>query len=312
MRNKLEIFSGNANLKLANEICGCLKVSLGNAEVSRFSDGEIEVKVEESVRGADVFVIQPTCPPVNDNLMELLIMIDALRRASAQRITAVLPYYGYSRQDRKVAPRVPITSKLVANLISEAGANRVLLMDLHAGQIQGFFDILVDHLFATPVLIDYFKKKKLKNLVVVSPDAGGVERARAFAKRVKASLAFIDKRRPAPNEAIVMNVVGEVKGKNVIILDDIIDTGKTLIKAIGALERNGSHKIYAVCTHAVLSGNAVERIKKSNLEKLVVTDTIPLDKSKICDQIEVLSIAGLLAEAISRIHREVSVSSLFL
>lgn len=311
MPNKLKIFTGNANPELARKICRYLETPLGNAEVSKFSDGEIELKIKDNVRGADVFIIQPTCPSVNDNLMELLIMIDALRRASARRITAVLPYYGYARQDRKTEPRVPITSKLVANLITEAGANRILVMDLHTGQIQGFFDIPVDHLFAAPVLVDYFKKKRLKNLVVVSPDAGGVERARAFAKRIKASLAFIDKRRPSPNEAVVMNVVGEVKGKNVIILDDIIDTGKTLVKGVEILEKSGAADIYAVCIHPVLSGDAVERLKKSSLGKVVVTDTIPLVKSKVCDKIEVLSIAELLGEAIKRIHNEVSVSSLF-
>lgn len=309
--NKLKIFAGNANPQLAKAICRYLATPLGNAEVSTFSDGEIEVKIRDNVRGADVFVIQPTCPPVNNNLMELLIMIDALRRASARRITAVMPYYGYARQDRKTEPRVPITAKLIANIITKAGASRVLVMDLHAGQIQGFFDIPVDHLFATPVVVDYFKKKKLKNLVVVSPDAGGVERARAFAKRIKASLAFIDKRRPGPNEAVVMNVVGEVEGKNVIILDDIIDTGKTLVKGVEILQKHGAADIYAVCVHPVLSGDAVERLKKSTLGKMVVTNTIPLNKEKVCDKIEVLSIAELLGEAIKRIHEEVSVSSLF-
>ncbi len=311
MFNKLKIFTGNANPELVKEICKYLKITLGKAEISKFSDGEIEVKIKDNVRGADVFVIQPTCPPVNNNLMELLIMIDALRRASARRITAVLPYYGYARQDRKLEPRVPITSKLVANLITQAGANRILVMDLHVDQIQGFFDIPVDHLFAAPVLVNYFKKNKLKNLVVVSPDPGGVERARAFAKRVKASLAFIDKRRPKPNEAIVMNVVGEVENKNAIILDDIIDTGKTLVKAADALKIKGAMHIYAVATHAVLSGEAVEIIKKSDLEKVVVTNTIPLGIEKSSDKIKVLSIAELLGEAIRRIHCEVSVSSLF-
>ncbi|MFH1784477.1 MAG: ribose-phosphate pyrophosphokinase [bacterium] len=311
MFNNLKIFAGNANQKLAMDICKYLKVQLGNAEVGRFSDGEIDLKIKDNVRGADVFVIQPTCPPVNDNIMELLIMIDALRRASARRITAVMPYYGYARQDRKVEPRVPITSKLIANIITGAGARRILVMDLHADQIQGFFDIPVDHLFAIPVFVDYFKKKKLKDIVVVSPDAGGVERARAFAKRVKASVGFIDKRRPMPNEAIIMNVVGEVKGKNIIIIDDIIDTGKTLIKGVEALKKNGAKEIYALCTHPVLSGDAVERIKKSNLSKLIVTDTIPFASGNKSSKIEVLSIANLLGEAISRIHREVSVSNLF-
>ena len=309
---ELKIFSGNSNPALAEKICAHLKVPIGKAEVKTFSDGEVLVEIDESVRGADVFVIQSTCPPVNNNLMELLIMIDALRRASAERISAVIPYYGYARQDRKVAPRHPISAKLVANLITVAGTDRVLTMDLHAGQIQGFFDIPVDNLFATPVLLDYLRSRYTDDLVIVSPDAGGVERARAFAKRLDASLAIIDKRRERANVSQVMNIVGEVRGKTTVILDDMVDTAGTLTQAAFALKDQGAKAIYACCTHPVLSGKAVERIEESPIEELIVTDTIPLSqRAQGCERIKVLSVAELFAEAIKRIHLNQSVSSLF-
>lgn len=308
---RMILFSGNANRKLAQEICEYLGTPLGLAEVSQFSDGEVFVQISENVRGADVFVIQPTCPPVDHHLMELLIMIDALRRASAARITAVIPYYGYSRQDRKVQPRVPISSKLVADLIAVSGANRVLTMDLHAGQIQGFFNIPVDHLFATPVLLQYFQEMDWNNGVVVAPDAGGVERARAFAKRLGTSLAFIDKRREGPNDVKVMHIVGDVRDRNVIIVDDMVDTAGTIVQAVTALHKQGAQRIYASCTHPVLSGAAIERIEESALEEVVVTNTIPLDERRSSKKLTVLSVASLLGEAIDRIHRETSVSSLF-
>ncbi|MBI5167746.1 MAG: ribose-phosphate pyrophosphokinase [candidate division NC10 bacterium] len=311
MPKRIILFSGNANPKLAQEIADCLGVPLGDAEVSQFSDGEIFVQIYESVRGAHVFVIQPTCPPVSHHLMELLIMIDALKRASASRITAVVPYYGYARQDRKIQPRVPISARLVADLITAAGAHRVLTMDLHAGQIQGFFNIPVDHLFAAPVLLKYFQERRWGDFVVVSPDAGGVERARAFAKRLGTSLAFIDKRREGPNESRVMHVVGEVEGKDLIILDDIIDTASTVTQAVSALLAKGAKRIYVSCTHAVLSGPAIERIDNSAIEEVVVTNTIPLDERRSSKKLTVLSVAPLLAEAIRRIYEEVSVSSLF-
>lgn len=308
---RMVLFSGNANRKLAQEIAEYLGRPLGQAEVSQFSDGEVFVQINENVRGADVFVIQPTSPPVNHHLMELLIMIDALRRASAHRITAVIPYFGYARQDRKVQPRVPISSKLVADLITVSGANRVLAMDLHAGQIQGFFNIPVDHLYAAPVLLRYFQDREWDEGVVVAPDAGGVERARAFAKRLGTSLAFIDKRREGPNESKVMHIVGEVKDRDVIIVDDMIDTGGTLVQAVTALREQGAGRIYASCTHPVLSGSAIERIESSGLEEVVVTNTIPLDERRSSKKVTVLSVASLLGEAIDRIHRETSVSSLF-
>ena len=310
---KLLLFAGNANPTLAQEIADNLGTALAEAEVSQFSDGEVFVQVNENVRGADVFVIQPTCAPVNHNLMELLIMIDALKRASARRITPVIPYFGYARQDRKVQPRVPISAKLVADLITAAGAHRVLTVDLHAGQIQGFFNIPVDHLFAAPVLLQYFKDQcwASGDLVVVSPDAGGVERARAFAKRLDASLAFIDKRRTAPNVAKVMHVVGEVEGKDAILIDDIIDTAGTVVQAAAALKEAGAQRIFASCTHAVLSGPAVDRMEQSVLEEVVVTNTIPLREQAAGKKITVRSVAPLLGEAIKRIHGETSVSSLF-
>ncbi len=310
---KLLLFAGNANPTLAQEIADNLGAALAEAEVSQFSDGEVFVQVNENVRGADVFVIQPTCAPVNHNLMELLIMIDALKRASARRITPVIPYFGYARQDRKVQPRVPISAKLVADLITAAGAHRVLTVDLHAGQIQGFFNIPVDHLFAAPVLLQYFKDQSWASgdLVVVSPDAGGVERARAFAKRMDASLAFIDKRRTGPNVAKVMHVVGEVEGKDAILIDDIIDTAGTVVQAATALKEAGAQRIFASCTHPVLSGPAVDRIEQSVLEEVVVTNTIPLQEQAAGKKITVRSVAPLLGEAIKRIHGETSVSSLF-
>ncbi len=308
----LQVFTGNGNPALAREICEKMNIPLGNALVTRFSDGEINIQIMDNVRGRDVFVVQPTASPVNRHLMELLIMIDALKRASAARITAVLPYYGYSRQDRKVQPRVPITAKLVADLITTAGANRVLTVDLHAGQIQGFFNIPVDNLFASPVILDYIRSKKFENLTIVSPDAGGVERARGFAKRLGAALAIIDKRRDKPNVAQVMNIIGDVKGRDCLLFDDMVDTAGTLTEGAVALRENGAVNIYAACTHAVLSGPAIQRINDSVLEELIVTNTIALDsKQKECPKLTVLSIAGLLAEAITRIHEETSLSSLF-
>ncbi|HBA27296.1 MAG TPA: phosphoribosylpyrophosphate synthetase [Nitrospinae bacterium] len=308
----LLIFSGRANITLAEEICKYLHISLGKSVIYDFSDGEIGVKITENVRGRDVFVVQPTCNPVNKNLMEFLIMIDALKRSSAERITAVLPYYGYARQDRKVEPRVPITSKLVADLVTAAGTSRVLTMDLHAGQIQGFFNLPVDHLYAAPILIDYIGKKKLKNLVIVSPDAGGVERARAFAKKLNTSLAIIDKRRDKPGVAKVMNIIGDIRGKRAMIVDDIIDTAGTLIEATNALLEKGAKEVYACCTHPVLSGPAIDRIANSPLKEVTVTNTIPLnDHQGACNKIKVLSVSKLLGEAIKRIHSATSVSSLF-
>jgi ribose-phosphate pyrophosphokinase len=289
-----------------------MNIPLGNAVVGMFSDGEINVQIIDNVRGMDVFVVQPTSSPVNRNLMELLIMIDALKRASAARITAVLPYYGYGRQDRKVQPRVPITSKLVADLITAAGASRVLTMDLHAGQIQGFFNIPVDNLFAASVLLEYLRAKTFSNLTVVSPDAGGVERARAFAKRLNASLAIIDKRRDKPNVAQVMNIIGDVKGHDCLLMDDMVDTAGTLTEGAAALRANGAVKIFAACTHAVLSGPAIQRINDSALDELIATNTIALDsKRQECKKLTVLSAAPLLAESIVRIHEETSLSSLF-
>jgi ribose-phosphate pyrophosphokinase len=308
----LKLFTGNANRPLAEEIAQYLHVSLADAEVTRFSDGEVFVQANENVRGMDVFVIQPTCPPVNDNLMELLIMIDALKRASARRITAVLPYYGYARQDRKVQGRVPITAKLVADLLEAAGVDRVLALDLHAGQIQGFFNIPVDHLFAgPPVIVDYLLKKDLKNPVVVSPDAGGVERARAIAKRLNAGLAIIDKRREGPNVVATMRLIGDVAGKEAIVIDDMIDTAGTLSQAVGALEREGARRILACGVHPVLSGPALERIMASAIEEVVVTNSIPVPPEKRTPRVTVLSVAPLLGEAIRRIHDEESVSTLF-
>jgi ribose-phosphate pyrophosphokinase len=312
MTYELKLLTGNANRPLAEEIAQYLRVPLCDAEVSRFSDGEVYVQINENVRGADVFVIQPTCPPVNDTLMELLIMIDALKRASAHRITAVLPYYGYARQDRKVQPRVPITAKLVADLLEAAGINRVLALDLHAGQIQGFFKVPVDHLFAGPVvMIDYLRKKELHDPVIVAPDAGGVERARAIAKRFNAGLAIIDKRREGPNQAAAMHLIGEVKGRDAVVIDDMVDTAGTLIQAVSALAREGARRILACGVHAVLSGPALERLAASPLEEVVVTNSIPVSAAKRAARVTVLSVAPLLGEAIRRIHDEESVSTLF-
>ncbi len=308
----MKIFTGNANPGLAGEICERMNIPLAKADVTRFSDGEINVQILDNVRGCDVFVVQPTAAPVNRNLMELLIMIDALKRASAARITAVLPYYGYSRQDRKVQPRVPITAKLVADLITTAGANRVLTIDLHAGQIQGFFNIPVDNLFAASVLLDYLRTKQFKDLTLVSPDAGGVERTRAFAKRLNASLAIIDKRREKANVAQVMHIIGDVKGHDCLLLDDMVDTAGTLTEGVAALKNAGAGAIMAACSHAVLSGPAIQRINDSALDEVIVTNTIALDsKRKECKKLTVLSVAPLLSEAMTRIHEETSLSSLF-
>ena len=312
MLNNLKILSGNSNIQLAQAICKGLDISLGKANVNNFSDGEIQVEIKDNVRGMDVFVVQSTCTPVNRSLMELLIMMDAIKRASAERITAVIPYYGYARQDRKVAPRVPITAKLVADLITTAGANRILTIDLHAGQIQGFFNIPVDHLYSAPVIVEFIKEKYTDNLVIVSPDAGGVERARAFAKRLGANLAIIDKRRPQPNESNIMNIIGDIEDKTALLLDDMVDTAGTLTQSANALIEKGATKVVACCAHPVLSGQAVEKINQSALQELVVTDTIPLTKeAQSCSKIVVLSVAELLGEAIKRIHSNDSVSSLF-
>ena len=306
------VFSGRANPLLAESICKYLDIPLSETVIRDFSDKEIYVRIEENVRGGDVFVIQPTCHPGNTNVMELLIMIDALRRSSAKRITSVIPYYGYGRQDRKCEPRVPITSKLVADLLETAGTDRVLTVDLHAGQIQGFFNIPVDHLFAMNVLIDYIRKLNLPNLIVISPDAGGVERARAFAKRLNTSLAIIDKRRDIPNEAKAMNIIGDVEGKVAFIVDDMIDTAGTLMEATDALLGAGASEVHACCSHPVLSGPAAERISNSPLKTVLTTDSIPLGNGlEQNPKIKVLSIAPLLGEAILRIHEETSVSSLF-
>lgn len=313
MPEGIKLLSGNANRGLAVEISEYLGEPIADATVTAFSDGEIHIQINENVRGADAFVIQPTCAPVNHNIMELLLIIDALMRASARRITAVIPYYGYGRQDRKVQPRVPISSKLVADLLSTAGTHRVLTMDLHAGQIQGFFDVPVDHLYAMPVILDYIMQHYPNgDLVIVSPDAGGVERARAFARKLGCSLAIIDKRREQANISKVMNVIGDVKGKVSLILDDMIDTAGTTVQAAEVLMEKGATKVSAVCTHAVLSGPAVERINSSPLKEVIVTNTIPLDsKKKKCSKLVVLSIAKIFAEAIKRIHEESSISSLF-
>lgn len=313
MLERMRIFTGNANPDLAKKICDKLGVALGKANVSTFSDGETRVEITENVRGMDVFIVQSTCPPVNNSTMELLIMIDAMKRASADRITAVIPYYGYARQDRKVAPRAPISAKLVADLITIAGANRVLSIDLHAGQIQGFFNIPVDNLFATPVLLNYIKKQFKDNLVIVSPDTGGVERARAFGKRLGASLAIIDKRREGPNESQVMNIIGNVKGMTAIILDDMIDTAGTIVQAADATVQAGATEVYACCSHPVLSGPAMERLENSIIKEVIVTDSVPLhDRARECSKIKVLTVSGILSEAVRRIYYNDSVSSLFI
>jgi ribose-phosphate pyrophosphokinase len=312
-RHTLKIFTGNAHPALAREICNGLGVPLGKAQVGRFPDGEVRLQIQENVRGADVFVIQPTCRPVNDNLVELLVMLDALRRASAARITAVMPYFGYARQDRKDRPRVPISSKLVADLLTSAGADRVLALELHAGQIQGFFSIPVDHLYATPVTVGHFRRLRLKNAVVVSPDTGGVERARAFAKRLNVPLAIIDKRREDAHVVEVFNVIGIVEGKTCLLVDDMIDTGGTLVQSAQALREKGAVKVYACCTHGVFAENAMEKVCNSPLEQVVVTNSIPLSpEGRKCGKIKVLSVGGLLADAIRSIHDETSVSKLFI
>ena len=311
--NDLSIFTGNSNSELAQKVSKYLFKELGRAKVNRFSDGEIQIEIEENVRTKDVYIIQSTCSPVNDNLMELLLMIDAMRRSSASRITAVIPYFGYARQDKKVAPRVPISAKLIADLLTNSGACRIITMDLHAGQIQGFFNIPVDNLYAAPILIEKIREEFAdRDLVIVSPDAGGVERARAFAKRLGCGLAIVDKRRDRPNEAKAMAVIGDVAGKTAIILDDMVDTAGTLTEASNAISEMGAVEVHACCTHAVLSGPAVERIEKSALKSLVATDTIPLsEKAMACGKIKVLSVASLVGEAIIRSHRGDSVTTLF-
>jgi ribose-phosphate pyrophosphokinase len=308
---KLKIISGNANLELSKKIVQKLGVDLTESILDHFSDGEIHAKILDNVRGADCYIIQPTCYPVNENLMGLLILADALKRASAKRITAVMPYYGYGRQDRKAEPRVPITARLIADLLATAGIMRVLTMDLHAGQIQGFFNIPVDHLYAKPVLINYIKEKNYQDLVVVAPDAGGVERARAYAKDLDADLVIVDKRRPRPNEAAIMNIIGEVKDKICVIVDDMVDTAGTLTKVAGAIKEKGASKVIAMISHGVLSGAAKQKIRESCLEELIITDSIPFQKSADDAKISIISIASILAEAITRISKDESVSALF-
>ncbi|OGF62390.1 MAG: phosphoribosylpyrophosphate synthetase [Candidatus Fischerbacteria bacterium RBG_13_37_8] len=312
MREPLKIFAGNSNSTLAKEICNILGLQPGEISISRFSDGEIYIQIQENVRGTDVYVVQSICDPVNDNLMELLIMIDSLKRASADRITAVIPYYGYARQDRKDKPRVPITSRLVADLLTSAGASRILTMDLHAQQIVGFFNIPVDHLFAAPVMLEAIMKMNLTNIVIVAPDAGAVERARAYAKRLATDLAIIDKRRVETNKAEVMNVIGEVTNKNVFLVDDMVDTAGTLVNAAKALKEKGAIDVYASCTHPVLSGPAIERIAQSDIKVMLVSNTIPVHEQKLeVGKIKVNSVANLFAKAIKNIHEETSISSLF-
>lgn len=316
VNGKIKVFSGTAHPALAAEICGHLGTDLGKAVTERFSDGEFNFSISENVRGHDVFIVQPTCPPSDRHLMELLIMIDAFIRASAERVTAVIPYFGYARSDKKDRPRVPIAAKMVSNIITKAGAQRVLTIDLHASQIQGFFDIPVDHLYAAPVVVEYFNRNPIENLIVVAPDTGGAERARAYAKRLNAGLALCDKRRERANESDVMNIVGDVTGKNCLIIDDMCDTGGTICKVAEALHKAGANEISACFTHGVLSGNAVENISKSHLKKVIVTNTIPAsDRAQALvdsGQLEVLSVASLLASAIRSIHDETSVSSLFI
>ena len=312
MLQELKLLTGNSNQPLAEEIAQYIGQELSRALVTTFSDGETRVRIEENVRGGDVFLIQSCCHPVNTSIMELLLLIDAVKRSSASRITAVIPYYGYGRQDRKDQPRVPISAKLIADLLTVAGANRILTMDLHAGPIQGFFNIPVDHLYATPILLDYIKKQNVSDMVVVSPDAGGVERARAFAKRLNSSLAIIDKRRESPNQAEVMNIIGDVKDKHALLFDDLIDTAGTIVQTAQTCIDNGALSAWAGCTHAVLSGPALERLEQSSLREVVVTNTIPLNgRDQQCPKLKSLSVAPLLGEAILRIHREESVTSLF-
>ncbi|MEK7866883.1 MAG: ribose-phosphate pyrophosphokinase [Planctomycetota bacterium] len=309
-RNVFHIFTGNANPKLAQDVCSSLGIRLANAEVNRFPDGEIDVKVHEDVRGADCFIVQPTCPPVNENLMELLLLVDCLRRASADRITAVIPYYGYARQDRKAEGRVPITAKLVANMLAAAHVDRALMMDLHATQIQGFFDIPVDHVFAAPVLIEHIKKKELSNPVILSPDVGSIKQARAYAKRLKASLAVVDKRRASPEETEAVHLIGDVKNKNVFIVDDMISTGTTIAEAVRISRDQGAKDVYVCATHAILCGQAIPRLEHAAPRECIFSDTIPL-KEKKREFMTVLSVAGLLGEAIRRIHVSESISKLF-
>ncbi len=309
--DKMKIISGNSNPELAKDICSYLGKKPIETEITRFKDGEINVKIDETVRGADVFVIQPTCPPVNEHLMELLVMIDALRRASARRITAVVPYYGYARQDRKSRSRDPITAKLVANLVTTAGARRLLSIDFHASQIQGFFDIPVDHLYASPIMVDYFKDKDIDNFTAVAPDVGAVKRVRSFAEEVDIPLAIIDKRRPEPNVAEVMNIMGDVNGRNVILFDDIIDTAGTITEAARVLTEKGAKNVYACATHALLSDPAIDRLKNSPIKEIIVTNTIPQDEHLSLENLKVLSVAALLGEAINRIFKDLSVSVLF-
>ncbi len=308
----LKIFAGSSNLELADEICRYLGVPQGKQVLKRFSDGEVAYQVLENVRGTDVFVVQPSCPPVNESIMEMLIMIDAFKRASARRITAVMPYYGYARQDRKDKPRVPISAKIVGDLLTAVGANRLLTMDLHADQIQGFFNIPVDHLFAAPVIMEYLATLNLQNLAIVSPDAGGVERARFYAERLKCNLAIIDKRRGVTNEAEIMNIIGDVQGQEVVVVDDMIDTAGTLVKAAVALRDQGAKKVFAAATHPVLSGPAIQRLRESPVERVIVTNSIEVAEGKRIDRLTVLSIAPLLGEAIRSIHKETSVSKLFI
>ena len=309
----MDLFGGTSNPELTLEVCNYLEIEPGQIIAKTFSDGETQIDIGENVRGQDIFILQSTCPPVNDNLMQLLIIIDALKRASAKRITAVIPYYGYGRQDRKVRPRAPISAKLVADLITVAGAHRVVAMDLHAGQIQGYFNIPVDNIFAAPVILKYVQNESIEDLVIVSPDAGGVERARALAKRLEVSIAIIDKRRESPNVAQVMNIVGNVSGKNCFLLDDMVDTGGSLVKAAAALKDHGAKTVYACATHPVLSGDAVQKITTSQIDRLIVTNTIPLKpEAKDCGKILCLSIAELLGETIKRIYHSYSVSTLFI
>ncbi len=309
---KLKIFSGSSNPELAKDICEYLNLPLGRVKLRRFSDGEVNFQVLENVRGADVFLLQPSCPPANESIMELLLMVDAFKRASASRITAVMPYYGYARQDRKDRPRVPISAKVVADLLTSVGVDRLLTMDLHAGQIQGFFNIPVDHLFATPVILDFLRELDFEDLMIVSPDAGGVERARFFAKYLETSLAIIDKRRPEENQAEVMHIIGDVDGRDVLIVDDLVDTAGTIVKATEALRKHGAKRLLAAATHPVLSGPAIDRLEKSDYEMIIVTDSIPLPEKKRIPKIKVLSVAHLLGEAILSIHQETSVSRLFI
>jgi len=311
VNRELKVFSGNANRALAEEICEHLKIPIGKINLTKFSDGELYCQILENVRGKDVFLVQPTCCPVNNNLMELLIMIDAFKRSSATRITSVIPYYGYGRQDRKDKPRVPISSKLVADLLTAAGTDRILTMDLHVGQIQGFFDIPVDHLYAMVVLIEYLKQLNIPNLTVVSPDAGGVERARAFAKRLNADLAVIDKRRTGPNEAEILHIIGHVSGRNILICDDMIDTAGTLVNAVNALRKKKAGKVFACATHGILSGPAIERLRNAPIEEIILTNTVALEKDRILPNMKILSVAELLGMAIQSIHEETSVSNLF-